>query len=87
MKRLLSILLLTVILGLSGAGVAFADNPHSGASTGRPSQSCEALRTTPGHSASAPGNGSPFIGEDSTGGSHYSPTSQYDVACFQQSRH
>lgn len=62
---------------------------------GQPSQDCEALGTTPGNSASAPGGGSPFSGSASTGGSHYAGSqlqnsrnsasvSQYDVACANQ---
>ena len=68
--------------------------------TGQPRASCEDLvasgqGATPGHSADAPGGGSPFSGEDSTAGSHYagsqpqnsrnsSSVSQYDVACAHQ---
>ena len=69
---------------------AFADNPPG--PPGPPSQSCQDLEpNTPGHSANSPG--SPFNepGINSTdggiGGQHYSETSQYDVACFQQSVH
>ena len=62
---------------------------------GQPNQSCESTGTTPGNSASAPGGGSPFSGEESTGGSHYAGSqlqnsrnsasvSQYDVACANQ---
>jgi hypothetical protein len=62
---------------------------------GQPNQSCELSGTTPGNSASAPGGGSPFGGEDSVGGSHYAGSqpqnsrntasvSQYDVACANQ---
>src|SRR5262249_14972860 len=64
----------------------------SGQAKGHQGQSCETLGTTPGHSATAPGGGSPFSGEDSKGGSHYAGSqkqnsrnsaseSQYDVAC------
>ena len=68
--------------------------------TGQPGASCEDLvannqGATPGHSANAPGGGSPFSGEDSTAGTHYAGSqpqnsrntasvSQYDVACAQQ---
>jgi hypothetical protein len=68
--------------------------------TGQPGADCEDLvadnmGATPGHSATAPGGGSPFSGEDSTGGSHYAGSqpqnsrntqsvSQYDVACENQ---
>lgn len=87
MRKLLTILMLSLVMTLAATSAASADNPHSGGTTGRPNQSCEDLGTPPGHSASAPGNGSPFIGETSKAGSVYSPTSQYDVACFQQSMH
>jgi len=61
----------------------------------RRNQSCQDLGlTTPGNSANSPG--SPFNEPTSggnpnnpggIGGQNYSPTSQYDVACFQQSQH
>lgn len=72
---------------------------NSGNANGQPNQSCEDIvaagGSTPGNSASAPGGGSPFSGEDSTGGSHYAGSqpqnsrntasvSQYDVACSNQ---
>jgi len=68
---------------------------NSGNANGQPNQSCEELGTTPGNSASSPGGGSPFSGEDSKGGSHSAGTqpqhsrntasvSQYDVACANQ---
>lgn len=63
--------------------------------TGQPNQSCEEIGITPGNSASAPGGGSPFSGEDSTSGTHYAGSqlqnsrnsasvSQYDQACAKQ---
>jgi len=65
---------------------------------GQPNQDCEALGTTPGNAATAPGGGSPFSGSSSTGGSHYAGSqgqnsrnsasvSQYDVACANQQPH
>jgi hypothetical protein len=73
---------------------------HVPAANGQPDQDCEDLvadgeGATPGHSAGAPGGGSPFGGEDSTAGSHYAGSqpqnsrnpasvSQYDVACANQ---
>jgi hypothetical protein len=77
---------------------------NSGNAFGQPGQSCEDIAAAnpdisvrPGQSASAPGGGSPFTGEDSTGGSHYAGSqlqnsrnsasvSQYDVACENQVR-
>jgi hypothetical protein len=70
---------------------------NSGNANGQPGASCEDLPagSTPGNSASAPGGGSPFSGEDSTAGTHYAGSqpqnsrnsansSQYDVACANQ---
>lgn len=73
---------------------------NSGNANGQPNQSCEDLvdsqsGATPGQSANSPGGGSPFSGEESTGGSHYAGSqpqnsrntasvSQYDVACANQ---
>jgi len=68
---------------------------NSGQARGQPNQSCETTGSPPGNSASAPGGGSPFIGDSSTGGSHYAGSqpqnsrntasvSQYDVACANQ---
>jgi hypothetical protein len=77
---------------VGSTGALAAGNPSG---TGPPSQSCQTIEaaggTTPGHSASSPG--SPFNepGINSvnggTGGQHYSPNSQYDVACYQVSQH
>ena len=72
---------------------------NSGNANGQPGADCEDIvadgGSTPGNSADAPGGGSPFSGEDSTGGSHYAGSqaqnsrntasvSQYDVACANQ---
>ncbi|MEC3958327.1 hypothetical protein VMT65_35210 [Nocardia sp. CDC153] len=59
---------------------------------GPPNQSCQFLEpNTPGNSANSPGSpfNEPGINSQNggTGGQHYSPKSQYDVACFQQSQH
>jgi hypothetical protein len=73
-------------------GLASAASNPSG--TGLPSQSCQDITasggTTPGHASSSPG--SPFnepsaTSNGGTGGQHYTETSQYDVACYQVSRH
>lgn len=71
------------------AGPAFADNPPG---TGQPSQSCQSLEpNTPGNSANSPGSpfNEPGINSQlgGVGGQHYSPSSQYDVACFQAAQH
>jgi len=76
----------------NGAGY---NHMNTGQAKGQPNQSCEELGTTPGNSASAPGGGSPFSGEDSTSGTHYAGSqkqnsrntasvSQYDTACANQ---
>ena len=65
---------------------------------GQPNQDCETLGTRPGQAQTAPGGGSPFAGDQSTGGSHYAGSqlqnsrnsasvSQYDVACANQPQH
>lgn len=90
MRRVLASVIAALALTLlAAAGPAAAANPPG---TGMPNQSCQALEpNTPGHAASSPG--SPFNepGINSVnggvGGQHYSPVSQYDVACFQQSHH
>lgn len=77
----------------NGGGYNHMNSPQH--ATGQPMQSCETTGTTPGNSASAPGGGSPFIGDSSTSGSHYAGSqpqnsrntasiSQYDVACANQ---
>jgi hypothetical protein len=70
---------------------------NSGNANGQPGASCEDLGpgSTPGNSASAPGGGSPFSGENSKAGQKYAGSqpqnsrntasvSQYDVACANQ---
>lgn len=94
--RLLITAAITVLV-LTVVGIAAAANPHSGGATGQPSQSCQnpATSTTPGNAANAPG--SPF-NPNGNAGTHYAGTqpqnsqnpksvSQYDVACFQNSKH
>ena len=80
----------------NGSGYWHSNGPDT---TGQPGADCEDIvadgGSTPGNSASAPGGGSPFSGEDSTAGSHYAGSqpqnsrnsasvSQYDVACANQ---
>ena len=77
----------------NGGGYNHMNSPQH--ETGQPTQSCETTGSPPGNSASAPGGGSPFGGEESTAGSHYAgeqpqnsrnsaSVSQYDVACSKQ---
>ena len=65
---------------------------NSGQARGQPNQSCETTGTPPGGSGSAPGAGSPFVGDTSKSGARYAGSqlqnsrntasvSQYDVAC------
>ena len=92
MKRFITIGVLVAALSIPFTSAAYADDPHSGGSTGQPSQSCQSQPSSPGNSSSAPG--SPFGG--GTADSHYAgnqpqnsnnpnSVSQYDVACFQVS--
>lgn len=92
MWRILTTTAITAVLVLAPTATAWANNPHDPTNpTGPPGQSCQDLGlTTPGHAANSPG--SPFnepsgSNPGGVGGQHYSPTSQYDVACFQQSQH
>jgi len=88
-RRSVFVALLITLFSLGLASPALADNPPG--PPGPPNQSCQDLGlTTPGNSANSPG--SPFHEPSGTdpggiGGQHYSPGSQYDVACFQQSQH
>jgi hypothetical protein len=81
-------------IAIVGAAPAMAGggNPSG---TGPPSQSCQDIEaaggTTPGHAASSPGSpfNEPGINSPNggIGGQHYSPNSQYDVACYHVSQH
>ena len=88
----LTLLIAPAVLGLTlgASSTAFAANPPG--PPGPPNQSCQALEpNTPGHASGSPG--SPFNepGSNSVsggvGGQHYSVHSQYDVACYQASKH
>jgi hypothetical protein len=89
MRKVISLLVVCGAFAVLGSpGALAARNPEG---TGLPSQSCQELEPNiPGHSNESPG--SPFNEEgiDSekggTGGQHYTETSQYDVACYQQSQ-
>jgi hypothetical protein len=75
------------------ASTAFAADPHSGGSTGQPSQSCQAEPTGPPGLISTTNGfarvavnvyaGSPGTPSLANGNAH--AVSQYDVACFQVS--
>jgi hypothetical protein len=91
MKRLSAAIAAAVLLGAPTG--ALAGNPSG---TGPPSQSCQEIEEVfgghvPGRSSSSPG--SPFNEPElnsekgGVGGQHYAEGSQYDVACYQVSRH
>jgi hypothetical protein len=90
-KLILGITVSTAIL-VAGAGAAFADSTGS---TGQPNQSCQAQPSTPGNAASAPGSafntsgvaGRVYAGTQPQNSTNPNSVSQYDVACFQVSRH
>jgi hypothetical protein len=86
-KFTLAFLVCGSIVAFGSTGAIAARNPSE---NGLPLQSCQELGETdrPGHAAESPG--SPFneapenSPEGGIGGQHYNETSQYDVACFQQ---
>ncbi|GAC1398218.1 MAG: hypothetical protein NVS4B6_06630 [Mycobacterium sp.] len=84
-----------LIIGAAAPAYAGTGNPSG---TGPPNRSCQGTANssgqlaTPGNSANSPG--SPFdepgfgpAPNGGTGGQHYSPKSQYDVACAKQAQH
>jgi len=97
MKHLTTRLTLCASLLLASTGVALAANPHSGGSTGQPSQTCGSATApmTPGHAANAPGSpfnpnghaGTVYAGSQPQNSKNPKSVSQYDVACFQNSQH
>ena len=97
MKRSVICLATVATLLLPIATTAFAADPHTGGSTGQPSQTCQNFPTypavTPGNSFNAPGSafnpngqaGSVYAGTQPQNSKNPKSVSQYDVACFQQS--
>jgi len=95
MRRIVTTLILTGLLGLGSAATAMAAANPSPTGTGQPNQSCQDVYTagghSPGQSATSPGavfNEAGFFGSANggTGGNAYNAAgapSQYDVACFQ----
>jgi hypothetical protein len=96
MKRTITLLAAGTI-GLASA-IASAQ-PASGSlsphhATGQPDVECEDGGTAPSQSGRDPGQGTPFLNEDSVSGAHYAghqpgindknsaSNSQYDIACF-----
>jgi len=82
MKHALVTVLAAALFAIVAAGSFGAPNPSG---HGMPSQTCLSGTSTalePGNASSSPG--SPFNESlPGTGGTHYTETSQYDVACFQ----
>jgi hypothetical protein len=80
LRKLLAATAIVSVLLLGLAGIAFAVNPGT---QGQPSKECLESGATqePGNAANSPG--APFNEVSGIAGSKYSPTSQYDVACFQ----
>jgi hypothetical protein len=99
-KRLIATGSAFLALALTLAGSAFAIDPHTGGSTGQPSQTCLSgtAPSEPGNAANA--RGSAFNENGGIAGGVYAgngentetpanghAVSQYDVACFQVSQH
>jgi hypothetical protein len=94
MRRILIVAVAAVSLSLAVPLTAFAGNPNG---TGQPSQSCGSTTApnTPGQSSSAPGSafnpggqaGSVYAGQQPQNSNNPHSVSQYDVACYQTSRH
>jgi hypothetical protein len=88
---LVAVTLAAAAAALPSSALAGQGNPNG---TGQPSQSCQSLESTnslPSQQAGA-SPGSPFneptpTSAGGTGGQNYSPSSQYDVACYQTSQH
>ena len=82
MKHALLTVLAVALFAIAAAGAVAAPNPSG---HGMPSQTCLSGTSTalePGNAANSPG--SPFNESlPGTGGTHYTETSQYDVACYQ----
>jgi hypothetical protein len=84
MKRLMVVgALIAAVCGSAGGTALAASNPSG---TGPPSQTClsSTAPSEPGNASSSPG--SPFNEVSGIGGAHYSPSAQYDVACYQVSQ-
>jgi len=91
MKRISAVFIVAGLM-LGTPATAVAGNPSG---TGPPSQSCQEIEQagghTPGKASSSPGSpfNEPEINSEKggVGGQHYSERSQYDVACYQVSKH
>jgi hypothetical protein len=75
--------------------LAVAANPHAGGATGQPNCSCESTPSPPGNASQARGSafnptgiaGMNYAGQQPQNSKNPKSVSQYDVACFQQSKH
>ena len=94
MRMFATTLWISFALAISFAGAALAGNPHTG-TPGQPNQSCQDQTATPGNAASASGSafntsgvaGTKYAGTQPQNSNNPQSVSQYDVACFQVSRH
>ena len=93
MHRQLIVALAIAVAFLVLSGTAQAADPHTGGSTGQPSQSCQAEPTGP-HGLISTTNGFARVAVNVYAGSPGTPSlangnahavSQYDVACFELS--
>ena len=90
MKRISAVIAAGLLFGVPS--LAVAGNPSG---TGPPSQSCQEIEAAGGRvtGRSFLSPGSPFNEPEldsengGVGGQHYAERSQYDVACYQVSRH
>jgi hypothetical protein len=84
-RRLLAATIALGALAMAApAGASPPSSPGNPSGTSLPSQTCttDGATSEPGNSKSSPG--SPFNETlPGTGGTHYTETSQYDVACYQ----
>jgi hypothetical protein len=95
MRRVFLSAVVIVVFAFGIGGVAVANPTGPVAHPGQHGQDCESLGTPPGGGNSSASPGSPFYG--GTAGLHYAgeqlhnsangQSSQYDVACFQQTSH
>ena len=106
MKRLTNIIAIAIITATPAAALAVPGNSQGSTNgqgynhlngppadqTGQPNQDCEALGTTPGQAADAPGSafnpdgnaGTHYAGEQPQNARNTASVSQYDVACSNQ---
>jgi hypothetical protein len=95
MRKFTAGLVAGLVLVFAAAGVASAADPRAAGTTGQPNQSCQSQPSTPGNAANAPGSafntsgvaGTHYAGQQPQNSNNPNSVAQYDVACFQVSRH